>query len=143
MTVKALLVASAAALTLAACAPATPRISVSNGEIKTNRTVNVISGGTIAGNFMTALNPDCTLAGEYKIRVTQPPASGTVTIDRKHDFTSFAPMNPRSKCNTHRVPGSRIVYHAKAGFVGTDFYSVEIFMPNGAMVTDNVNVNVR
>ncbi len=143
MTFKALFLVSAAALTLAGCAQRPSVIAVGNGEARLNRTLNVMSGGSISGGFLSMVNPDCSSGGMHKVRVVQAPEQGTLDVAKTTNFPSFLPMNPRAKCNTQRVPGTQITYRAKSGYVGTDAYVLEIFAPNGILITDRVTVNVR
>ena len=75
------------------------------------------------------VNPDCSLAGSYAIKVRKEPRNGTVEIVDEGGFTNFPSNNPRSKCNTRQVPLTKVFYTSKPDFSGLEVIDLELFDP--------------
>lgn len=93
--------------------------------------------------FFYTINPDCSSRGPASVAVGPPPQGGTVTSVSGRDFPNFAPDNPRFVCNKRRVEGTRILYRAKPGFVGTDSFVVQVVNANGELSLVNTQIDVR
>lgn len=107
------------------------------------RPFNVPSGGSVKIGFYASVNPDCSDAGAWTFRVTQPPRNGRVVVERARDFVYFQPSNPRSACNQRRVQGLKIRYVAQRGYTGDDSFSGELFSPRGGHGSGTVYIRVR
>lgn len=68
----------------------------------------------------TLVNPDCTVAGTMDTRIADEPRHGKVMLSDDPVFPNFLPPNPRTVCNSRRVPGKQAFYTADAGFHGHD-----------------------
>ena len=94
--------------------------------------------------WATLVNPDCSLAGSYAIKIRKEPKNGTVEVVDEGGFTSFPANNPRSKCNTRQVPLTKVFYTSKPDFAGTDVIDIELFDPIQAKSTKvSVTVTVK
>lgn len=143
MKFKAILVASAAALTLAACAP-TGRVSVvSNGEVKTSAIIKVTNGSTTMYKRISTLKPDCSSAGIDAVQVVKAPEHGTVNVVQTTTLASFQASSPFAKCNGRNVPATDINYVSKAGYEGEDRFELATTSPGGLKTTDRVLAYVR
>lgn len=91
----------------------------------------VAAGATLRLVFASSVNPDCTSRGLNTVRVTQQPVHGTVRAEEARDFPTFPPNNIRSACNKTKVPGMALLYTPEAGFVGTDYLSLETISIDG------------
>ncbi len=122
--------------------PAPAVLSNQGSELALNRTVAVPAGGKLKLAFVTAINPDCTTIGSTTARAAREPARGKLTIQTADDFVFFPPANPRSACNTKRVRGQLVEYHAAPGFKGTETLAYDVFQSRGGVVHYTVTVNV-
>jgi hypothetical protein len=93
--------------------------------------------------FFTALNPDCTGAGDIDARVTKEPHNGTVQVEPGAGFTNYPQTNPRNACNTKQVQGMRITYTSKEGYTGKDAFEVEFLAPMGGDIVWKYSVTVK
>ena len=113
------------------------------GGTASAQTYNVVSGNAVRLINAISANPDCTSTGRAVVRVTQPPQHGRITIRSAAMFPRFEPSNPRSICNTRRVPGVEAVYVSERGYVGSDSAAFEAIFPNGEYRTGSSNITVR
>jgi hypothetical protein len=104
--------------------PAPAVLSNQGSELALNRTVAVPAGGSSTA------------------RAAREPSRGKLTIQTADDFVYFPPANPRSACNTKRVRGQLVEYHAAPGFKGTETLAYDVFQPRGGVVHYTVTVNV-
>ena len=64
----------------------------------------------------TSIDPDCTARTPGAVlALVVPPEHGAVVIDDTPDYFAFPPANPRSACNTRKVPGHHAVYTSANG----------------------------
>lgn len=103
----------------------------------------VPSGKNRQVGFFTALNPDCTSAGDIDARVTKQAQNGGVELEPGTGFAVFPEKNPRAACNTKQVQGIRIKYTSKDGYIGKDTFEVEFLTPGGADLTWKYSVTVK
>jgi hypothetical protein len=134
-------------VTLAAPPPAPRPIMaaappVQNGGPRTiNRTV--ATGTTALLDEGWSINPDCTSRTVPIIRVLQQPAHGTARVSTRDDYPHFPPVNPRSACNTIRLPAAILDYTPTQGFVGPDLLSYEIITGTGVQSTVVIVITVK
>ena len=102
-----------------------------------------VAGSTVEIERVTAVNPDCSPVGRVVLRVTQEPVHGTARIADRDAFPSYPPANPRSACNTRRVPSAEIDYVPAPGFIGADFLAYEIITPDGRDVPTKASITVK
>jgi hypothetical protein len=121
-------------------APIVPSVSP-NAPITTPKTA--LSGVTTRVNFVSLLNPDCTVRAIATIRVVTQPQHGLVNISEIEDFSSYPPINPRSACNKNKSRGNKIEYTAAPGYVGPDYLSYEAISDDGQDKVFNVPLTIK
>ncbi len=77
------------------------------------------------------VNPDCTSREFGTIRVVDQPSHGTAVVYQETDFPSFAAANPRSACNSRKIPGTFVKYTPAPGYAGDDSLSIEAVNADG------------
>ncbi len=90
-----------------------------------------------------SVNPDCSSMGFATIRITNPPSHGVLTSRRGTTFPYFVASNPRSACNTRRVPSMNVEYRPQTGFLGTDNVTIEAIFPSGVDRNDTYVITVK
>ena len=91
-----------------------------------------------------SVNPDCTTRdGAITVRITQPPAHGTVTVSQFSDYPNYPAANPRSACNKQRLPEHLVEYMPQPNFTGADMFSFEVFVDNGQASVNKVMLTVE
>jgi hypothetical protein len=93
--------------------------------------------------YSDSTNPDCTVAGQSTVRVTQPPQHGTVRITRTREFAVFRAGSLQSACNTRRVSGTLAQYVSHRGYFGPDSVSLEYISYGGTSGQRTYSINVR
>jgi hypothetical protein len=91
----------------------------------------------------TAINPDCTAIDGVTLSVLRPPEHGKATVSDEPLYAAFPPANPRSACNTRKVPGHQAFYQADAGFTGHDKLVLQGSSPEGRVRQITVDILVR
>jgi hypothetical protein len=90
------------------------------------------------------INPDCS---EHKpgatLSILKAPRHGTVMVTREDDYMSYPPSNPRSACNTRKVPVNHAYYVANAGYSGRDRLVLQGSSDAGRVREITVDVTVR
>lgn len=66
------------------------------------------------------IDPDCSPHGSMITEVIVPPQHGSVRLSDDAFFPNFPAQNPRSVCDTKKVPGKRAFYTAQSGYKGDD-----------------------
>src|SRR6266487_628559 len=114
-------------------------------EGQRNETITrvVASGGKQRLDFYTSLNPDCTISGDIKVRVTKQPEHGTVDTVVTTEYVHYPKENIRSKCNQHRVKGTLVNYKAGEKYTGNDEFDLLVLYPHGTAWEIHYNINVR
>lgn len=134
---------AASLFALSACNASRPVIYAGGSQALVNKTISVARGSTAFLNFVTALNPDCTHMDEReRVVLTQAPSQGHFETSQTTGFAYFPPFNPRSRCNSQRVAGTKAFYHANSNAAGTDAFSYDWFTVTGGVVHYNVTVNI-
>jgi hypothetical protein len=134
----------AAALGLSAC-NAGPRAYIYAGgsQASVQRTISVPRGSTASLGFTAKINPDCSRADSPdRVTLTQAPSQGRVDIRHETGYAYFRPANPRSRCNSQRVPGTKLFYHANPNASGTDTFSYDWYTGSGGVAHFTVSVNI-
>ena len=90
-----------------------------------------------------SIEPDCTEHPGYTLSIVKPPAHGEVKVVEEGIYLAFPPSNPRSACNSRKVPGRKVYYTANAGFSGHDRVVLEGASDNGTMRDVTIDVEVR
>jgi hypothetical protein len=85
----------------------------------------VPAGAPTILNFAFAVNPDCSSKGVPRVWVTQKPAHGAATVERRTDAVRFPPNHPYAVCNGTPTQGTAVVYTPTAGFMGADSVTFE------------------
>lgn len=116
-------------------------------QSKPSGSVHLVNKITVAGQTIPVtggllVNPDCTSRGLATLKVIQPPVHGTVKIAKRDEYPSFPQQNPRSVCNTHKLPGVYADYTPDDGFTGADFMTVETFM-RGVEIDERISITVK
>lgn len=92
--------------------------------------------------FLSALNPDCSSAGEIEVRVVRSPKNGTVEIENGFGYPNYNEKNQRYSCNTRLVQGVRISYTSVEGFIGKDHFDLDLFVLSADVIW-NYSVTVK
>ena len=102
-----------------------------------------VSGKPVMLNFVYNTAPDCTNHGYAEVRIISQPQNGRVSVTRTTGFPTFPASNIRHVCNSRRVPGVEVRYTSRAGFLGTDYVSVESISPQGSSFSRSYAINVK
>lgn len=108
-------------------------ISISKAAVGSSQIV--IWGGA-------AIDPDCSEHPGATLTVLAPPAHGEVKVVEEPIYVAFPPGNPRSACNSKKVPGRHAYYTANPGFTGHDRVVLQGASADGHVRRVTVNVNV-
>ncbi len=155
-TASVLLLASALALAAASTAPAqtqTQHYEVTvkpggngppSGFQKVTISKAAVGSTPIQVWANTAINPDCSAhVPGSTLRILQEPAHGSASISDEPDYHAFPPANPRSACNSKKIPGHEAFYTAAEGYKGRDRMVLEGASPEGGVRQITVNIEVR
>ena len=93
--------------------------------------------------FFSGLNPDCTIMGDLRIRVTKNPEHGTVEQVPTMHFPQYSKENIRAKCNQLKVKGIQINYKSAAKYVGSDELELLVLFPGGTAWEVRYSIDVR
>jgi hypothetical protein len=92
----------------------------------------------------TAIEPDCTAhVPGATLTILEPPAHGQATVSDEPFYAGFPPANPRSACNSRKVPGHQAFYTAASGYNGHDHLVLQGSSPEGQVRQVEVEVDVR
>lgn len=89
------------------------------------------------------LDPACHSMGAGSLGLIDPPRLGSVTVRQGREYPSFGFYNPRSLCNTRKVPATQLIYSTAPGTVGEDSFTVEYIGPLGNPLRQRYHVVVR
>ena len=107
------------------------------------KNVGAVSGVRQKLDFFVSLNPDCTSEGYASVVPATNPAHGSVEVIHGSDFPPYPPSNPRSACNTRRVPTTQISYTSEVGYHGPDTFAVTVVTPTGQRGAEVFNIFVQ
>ena len=103
-----------------------------------------VGGAPIRLWFNTAIDPDCSVQQPgATLTVLTPSSHGATRISDEPFFAAFPPANPRSVCNSRKVPGHQAFYTADAGFTGRDRVVLQGTSPDGRVRQITVDIDVR
>jgi hypothetical protein len=103
----------------------------------------VVAGGKVELNGYRSLELDCSANPAPRINIIQKPAFGTVSTERNTAFPAFPADNPRSRCNTRRVPNLSVVYRANANAGAKDRVVFEVIWHDGELWKADYTILVR
>ena len=103
----------------------------------------VPAGHTQQIDFFASLHPDCSPTGTPTVRLIDGPSKGLVTTETGRDFLAFARPNPRARCNSHRVAGTKLLYKSADNFIGTDHVRILILSGSGESREAVYDIQVR
>jgi len=109
------------------------KISVSKAAVGSSQIV--IWGGA-------AIDPDCSPHPGSTLTVVTPPAHGEVKVVEEPIYVDFPAGNPRSACNSKKVPGRHVYYTASPGYSGHDRVVLEGSAEDGSVRHVTVDVKV-
>jgi hypothetical protein len=105
--------------------------------------VAVASGGRVKLTSLGAFDQVCHSLGPMTVGVIEQPHAGTILVDRVNDYPNFPAFNTRSRCNTMKLPETRISYQSTAGYIGQDETLIEIIGPMGRVLRYRFIISVR
>jgi len=83
-------------------------------------------------NFSIAVNSQCEVVGEPKVRIGMQPTHGTLKLIRLTDFARLAQSGAPVACGDKRVPGVALLYTPKTkSYEGEDLLDLEVVTPSG------------
>jgi hypothetical protein len=103
----------------------------------------VLSGERTRVGIAYDLNPDCTPAGELRIRLVEPPKNGVAKIVKEQGVTQYPKDNQMYKCNEKTSDIQAFYYQPQDGFKEKDRFATEAFTRNGAHRKRIFNIDVR
>lgn len=108
-----------------------------------NAEVAVASGGRVMLRTVGAFDQVCHSLGPMTVNVTQPPRAGTITAERILGYPNFPAYNTRSRCNTMKLPQTRVMYQSTPGYIGWDDVEFEMIGPLGQVTHSRFVISVR
>ena len=102
----------------------------------------VAAGRRAQVSAFLSLNPDCSLAAYYTVRIVVSPAHGTAMVERGRYFPNYPAANPHSACNASPQDGMGLFYRSAPDYRGPDLIEVEAVAPNGQtrLIDDHLDV---
>ena len=82
-------------------------------------------------DFVTALNPDCSLVGVTSVRTIEEPRHGKLTVEKGWGFANYPQDNPRAACGRRRSEGMQMSYRPDPGYLGPDSVTVDVIYGDG------------
>jgi len=82
-------------------------------------------------NFFAAIDPGCESMGPIVVRTVSDPGHGTIRAEAGTSYPVYATTNPRAACNDKTVPGLKLFYTSKPGWIGEDSFRLLVIYPNG------------
>jgi len=89
--------------------------------------------------YYGAIHKDCSPAPPIKIRVSEPPKSGTFTI-RPGEMTTVATAKP---CPGVKIPAEVVFYQARVGATGPDHLVYEVVNASNKVDAYDVTINIK
>lgn len=95
------------------------------------------------GQFIS-MDPECHLLPGMAISVLEGPTKGTISMEMVKGYPSYPSFNPRSRCNTRKVPAQAIFYRPlpSAGG-GEDSFAIEAIDNMGTPHRYRFHVTIR
>lgn len=108
-----------------------------------NMIKNAVPGQKVRIWYALSIERDCSTAGAMVTQILEVPEHGLAVVENGKEFPNFPAGNPRSACNTRRVPASEVYYTAKADFTGRDSFVMRNSTPDGHIRKITVYIDVR
>ena len=89
-----------------------------------------------------AIDPDCSPHPGSTLTVVEPPAHGAVKVIEEGVYVAFPAGNPRSACNSRKVPGRKVYYTANDGYAGRDKVVLQGSSEDGGVRNVTIDVTV-
>lgn len=90
------------------------------------------------------IDPDCSAHEPGPtLTVLEAPKHGQATVSDEPFFAAYPQANPRSACNTRKVPGHQAFYTATPGYTGRDKVVLQGSSPEGRVRRITVDIDVR
>lgn len=93
--------------------------------------------------FFSSLAHDCASKGPITITVTQKPAHGATSVRRDTDYPQHVVDRVPERCAAVRVPGTRLLYTPRRGFLGDDRIALRLELPDGRSLSTSTNLHVK
>jgi hypothetical protein len=119
-----------------------PAAHVANGVQKIKLSKAAVGSSQIVIWGGAAIDPDCSPHPGSTLAVVTPPAHGEVKVVEEPIYVAFPPGNPRSACNSKKVPGRHVYYTASPGYSGHDRVVLEGSSEDGSVRHVTIDVNV-
>ena len=103
----------------------------------------VAAGQTLRAGFYYSTYIDCSSKGNTTIRVTSGPSHGAVNMHKEKSFPNYPADDRFSVCNNRKVEGVAVRYRPEAGFVGDDYFSLDVIFPSGKEMTTDYQITVK
>lgn len=115
-----------------------------NGFEKLRISKAAVGSSEITLMYNTAIDPDCAVHPPgATLTILKAPEHGTARISDEPLYAAFPPNNPRSACNSRKVPGHTAYYAANPGFTGRDRVVLQGSSPAGRVREITVDIEVR
>ena len=142
MALRVSLACGLAVLAFAGTASAQVRVHTANGVQKINISKAAVGSSQIVIWGGAAVDPDCSPHPGSTLTVVAPPSHGEVKVVEEPIYVAFPPGNPRSACNSKKVPGRHVYYTASPGYSGHDRVVLEGASEDGRVRRVTIDVNV-
>ena len=113
-----------------------------NGVQKINISKAAVGSSQIVIWGGAAIDPDCSPHPGSTLTIVAPPAHGAVKVVEEPIYVAFPPGNPRSACNSKKVPGRHVYYTASPGYAGHDRVILEGSSEDGHVRHVTIDVDV-
>jgi hypothetical protein len=94
-------------------------------------------------DFLSVINPDCSVAGMPIVRVVDEPRNGKLALEKDAGFSNYLATDQRYECNKRRSDGVAVTYEPDPGFTGADSVTVHIITPRGTEVKRHYSIEVK
>ena len=105
--------------------------------------VAVAAGHSVSLMTLSSVDQTCHADGDIAITVIEQPRGGSILITKTKAYPNFNVLNTRSRCNTLKLPATRVDYQSIGNYLGLDYVTVEAVYPDGAVKRIRVAVSVR
>ena len=105
--------------------------------------VVVAAGHSVSLMTLSSIDPTCHALGPVTVTVLEQPRGGYIQVSQTRDFPNFNTLNSRARCNTLKLPATRVTYQSAGNFLGLDSVTVEAIYPEGGVKRIRLAVSVR
>ena len=89
------------------------------------------SGKTLKISYFMSALPTCETIGTPNVSLISEPQNGRVFTKDGREYSGFPLNDPRSRCNTLKLPATDLFYTSTHGFRGEDTFEVLSVNPMG------------